>query len=231
MIPKIIHYCWFGRNRKPDSVKAFIRKWQETMPDYKIMEWNEDNFDINYCPFCREAYAFANYAFVADVCRLKVLYETGGIYLDTDIETLKRFDEFLIHKSFCGYEHKWIGTGVIGAEPGCKWVKIFLEFYEKRHFINHFGHTVRTANTKLFTLKIMPNLPEEDKPTVYPIDYFCAKHWGTKEITVTENTVCIHHYACTWARKKKTLRDRIRLLAKGLAVRYCHGSHTTSCSK
>lgn len=220
MIPKIIHYCWFGRTEKPESVKAYIDTWRTVMPDYEIREWNEDNFDIGYCAFTREAYAFRNYAFVADVCRLKVLYEYGGIYFDTDIEVLKPFDDYLHHHSFCGYEDRWIGTGVMGAEAGCKWIGVFLDFYKRRHFVNIFGHTVRTANTQLLTLKIMPLLKEEDKPVIYPIDYFCAKSWNTKEVKVTCNTVSIHHYACTWARKKKTLPMRIRLLAKGLRVRY-----------
>lgn len=220
MIPKIIHYCWFGRKEKPESVTQFIEKWRTVMPDYEIMEWNEDNFDINYCAFTREAYSFNNYAFVADVCRLKVLYEYGGIYFDTDIEVLKPFDGYLRHHSFCGYENKWIGTGVIGAEAGCRWIGTFLDFYRKRHFINIFGHTERIANTKLLTLKIMPLLNDDEKPVIYPIDYFCAKNWDTKEINVTDNTVSIHHYACTWARKRKSIGERIRLLAKGLKVRY-----------
>lgn len=220
MIPKIIHYCWFGRKEKPESVLSMIKKWHDVMPDYEIKEWNENNFDIDFCDFTHEAYEFANYAFVADVCRLHVLYEHGGIYLDTDIETLKPFDPFLSNSSFCGWEDKWIGTGVIGAEPHCKWIGCFLVFYMKRHFVNSWGHTVRTANTKLLTLKLIPSLPEAEKPAIYPKDYFCAKSWMTGKLETTVDTVCIHHYACTWARKKKSLLERFQLIKKGLMIRH-----------
>lgn len=231
MIPKTIHYCWFGGKEKPETVTRMISKWHEVMPDYNIIEWNEENFDTCYCDFTREAYAFGNYAFVADVCRLHVLYEHGGIYLDTDIEVLRPFDPFLSNKSFCGLEDKWIGTGVIGAEPHCKWIGQFLTFYMKRHFINSWGHTVRTANTKLLTLKLMPSIEEKDKPTIYPIDYFCAKSWRTGLVEVTDNTVCIHHYACSWARKRKTLVEKLHMLKKGLTVRYFHHCQATDCDR
>lgn len=191
------------------------------MPDYEIKEWNEENFDVNACAFTREAYAMRDYAFVSDVCRLKALYEQGGIYLDTDVEAVRPFDAFLHHSSFCGYEaHEYIGTGVIGAEKGCRWIGMFWELYKRRHFINAFGHAVRTANVKLLTRELMPKVPLKDRPELFAIDYFCAKNWDTKKIVVTEHTVCIHHYACSWKRKKKTLLVRMRLLARGCCVRY-----------
>lgn len=220
MIPKIIHYCWFGRGEKDDMTKAYIAQWKNILTDYEFIEWNEDNFDVNYCSFTKEAYIFKNYAFVSDVCRLKALYEMGGIYLDTDVEVLKPFDEYLSKGSFCSYEGKWIGTAAIGTEPRQEWVKAFLDYYTKRHFLNAWGHPVRMPNTKILTIFVLPNMTDGRKPNVYPTDYFCAKDWKTNTVKKTENTVCVHHYACTWKRKRKTAWDRIRLFFKGIAVRY-----------
>lgn len=221
MIPKVIHYCWFGRGNKPDKVIHFINTWHALLPDYSIKEWNEDNFDVNICAFSREAYLMKDYAFVSDVCRLKVLFDYGGIYLDTDVEVIKSFDPFLHHHSFCGYEaRQYIGTGIIGAEKGCEWIGMFLGFYMRRHFLNMSGHPVRTANTKLLTLKFMPKVPERMRPIMYPIDFFSGKDWDTGEVVKTANTVSVHHYHCSWKRKKKTLCMRIKIIAKGLKVRY-----------
>ena len=220
MIPKTIHYCWFGRQPKPPGVLTYIATWRAAMPDYDIIEWNEDNFDIDFCDYSREAYATRNFAFVADVCRLKVLYEHGGIYLDTDIEVLRPFDPYLHHRSFCGYENRWIGTGVIGAEMGCHWIGIFLDYYRTTHFIDIFGHAVRKSNTRLLTTLIMPKIQEDQRPEIYPIDYFCAKNWETHELAVTPNTVSIHHYACSWAKKKRSLLARLRMRLQGLHIRY-----------
>lgn len=104
MIPKIIHYCWFGRKEKPQQVVRFIEGWKQKLPNYTIKEWNEDNFDVNSCDFTREAYIHKKYAFVSDVARLYALFVEGGIYMDTDVEVIKSFDD-LLHESFLiGYE-------------------------------------------------------------------------------------------------------------------------------
>lgn len=221
MIPKIIHYCWFGHKEKPDSVKNIIGTWRTVLKGYSIKEWNEHNFDVNMCAFTREAYGMGDYAFVSDVCRLKVLHDHGGIYLDTDVEVLRTFNAYLSNRSFCGYEARdYIGTGVIGAEAGCEWIGYFLGFYMKRHFLNLSGHPVRPTNTKLLTLRIMPRICPELRPKMYPIDHFSAKNWETGEIMTTPDTVCIHHYARSWARKRKTVAMRVRIILKGLRVRY-----------
>lgn len=229
MIPKTIHYCWFGQKEKPDSVKKMIGTWKTVLKDYEIKEWNEHNFDVGMCAFTREAYAMGDYAFVSDVCRLKVLYDHGGIYLDTDVEVLRTFDEYLSDRSFCGYEaRQYIGTGVIGAEAGSRWIGKFLDFYTKRHFINISGHPVRTPNTKLLTMRIMPRICPEIRPKIYPIDRFSAKNWETGETVTTPYTVCIHHYARSWTCKKKTVAMRAGVILKGLRTRY-FSSFVTSC--
>lgn len=140
MIPKIIHYCWFGGKEKPESVLAMIRSWKEYLPEYEIREWNESNFDVQgFSAFTREAYATRNYAHVSDVARLKALYDCGGIYLDTDVEVVGSFDPFLGCRSFCSAEHRFIGTGAIGAEKGSEWLYVFLNHYKSAHFITLWG--------------------------------------------------------------------------------------------
>lgn len=218
-IPRKIHYCWFGGKEKPQEVLRMISTWRAVMPDYEIKEWNEDNFDYNQFTYSREAYAMGDYAFVADVCRVYVLTTEGGVYLDTDIEARKPFDPYLNNNSFCGYEHQGIGTGVIGAEKGCAWTQRFLDFYAHKHYINNFGHPVRTPNVRLLSNVILPTVSKAEHPEVYPVDYFCARNWKTGEYQITDNTVCIHHYGASW-RRNKTLGQRIRIIIKGLKARY-----------
>ena len=119
MIPKIIHYCWFGRGEMPSLAKKCIASWKKYLPEYKVKQWNEDNFDLNLYPYVAEAYAQRKFAFVTDVVRLYALYTEGGIYMDTDVEVLKPLDEFLRHPAFSGFEdEKNVPTGIMGAEKG-----------------------------------------------------------------------------------------------------------------
>lgn len=221
MIPKVIHYCWFGRGEKGEDFKRYLEGWKKLLPDYEIKEWNEDNFDICCNDYCRESYRMRNFAFTSDVARMTALYNYGGIYLDTDVELVKSFDPFLDHKSFVGREGELIGTAVIGSEPGVPWVKKILDYYDSRHFIDRWGHPKRTPNTSILKRIIFPKLTVEETPAVYPHDFFCAKDVSAEQKGVmrTENTVAIHHFAATW-RKKRTLKTRIRTILKGLKVRY-----------
>ena len=215
MIPKIIHYCWFGRGEKSEQVKHFIMSWKEILPDYEIQEWNEENFDYKKWKFCREAYAVKKYAFVADVCRFYALSKVGGIYLDTDIEVLKSFDSYLHHQSFIGEEHgKTIGSGCIGAERNTPWVREFLSSYDNKDFINYKGRLLDYANT-IYLTKFLNK--SKNGPSIYPMDYFCAKDYVTKELCVTENTICIHHYSATWI-EKLTMIKRLKNLYTKLKV-------------
>jgi len=198
MIPKIIHYCWFGCKSKPQEVLDYIETWKHFLPDYEIKEWNESNFNFRKMKFTREAYSMKKYAFVSDVARLYALYEYGGIYFDTDIEVRSSFDSFLLHKSFIGYEvENFVGTGVIGAEKESYWIKSFIERYKTSAFINLDGSFNELPNTIVAT-ELIKKLPKNARPEIYPVDFFCAKNWKTKEITVTPNTVSIHHYRATW---------------------------------
>lgn len=219
MTPKKIHYCWFGTKPKPESFRRWLDTWRAKLPDYEINEWNERNFDVNCCRYCRQAYASRNFAFVSDVCRVYALYTEGGIYLDTDIEVLRSFDDLLEGNGYVGMESELIGTGVMIAPKGAKWVKAFYDYYRVTNFFNFWGHNVRTPNTKILTYKVIPSLPEEDRPVIFPLGYFLGIEWKSGAAQPTENTYAIHHYDASW-RYKKSLSQKLKAIREGLAIRY-----------
>ncbi len=219
MIPKIIHYCWFGKKEKPENFKQYYRTWKLLLPDYEIKEWNEENFNVNYCNYSHEAYLTGNYAHVSDVCRLYALNKYGGIYLDTDVEVINSFDRFLSLDSFVSLEPPFIGTAVIGAEAGSQWIREFLRYYERNHFINMWGHTVRLPNTKILCRRIIPSLSVTALPTIFPAEYFCGIKLKNGSISAGENTVAIHHFAGSWLRNK-TFSQKISSIINGFGIRY-----------
>lgn len=207
MIPKKIHYCWFGGNPLPDDALKCIASWRKFMPDYEIIEWNESNFDVNATPYTAQAYEAKKYAFVTDYVRLYALYKEGGIYMDTDVEALKSFDSFLHLHAFSGFENNgYVPTGMMAAEKNSKWAKDLLDQYDTRTFINEDGSFDLTTNTTVITdymigKGLVRNNTYQDFPglvTMYPSEWFCPKDHGTGIIRLTENTVCIHHFACSW---------------------------------
>lgn len=213
MIPKIIHYCWFGRGAMPDLVLKCIDSWKKFLPEYELHLWNEDNFDINLYPYAAEAYIERKFAFVSDVCRLYVLKEFGGIYLDSDVEVLKPLGQFLTqHVAFSGFEdNNYVPTGLMASERNGLWVSDLLAYYDDRSFYLSDGSPDMTTNTEVITqfMKgkglILHNSLQEIKNycTFYPSEYFCPKSWKTKEINITANTYCIHHFAGSWLPAKK----------------------------
>lgn len=135
MIPKIIHCVWFGRGEKNERAKHCIETWHNVLPDYKIIEWNEDNFDINYNDFTKNSYNAKKYAFTSDVARLWALYKYGGIYMDTDVEVYKSLDEFLTNPAFTGFEDiNYPVTATLGAEKGNPVIKLMLDYYNAIDF-------------------------------------------------------------------------------------------------
>ncbi len=139
-IPRIIHYCWFGGNEKPEIVKKCMASWKEKCPDFEIKEWNENNFDINMFPYTKEAYENKKWAFVSDVARLWIIYNYGGIYMDTDVEIKGDFGELLSYDSFMFFESVDINTGLgFGAKKNNKLVKAILDDYNDRHFVKKNG--------------------------------------------------------------------------------------------
>ena len=208
MIPKIIHYCWFGGKEKPQSVCRYIQTWKAVMPDYEIREWNETNIDLKNIPFAQEAYIKGKYAFVSDVVRLQVLYNYGGIYMDTDVEVIKCVDEFLDSPAFVSFEgESSISTAVIGAQPSSEFIKDCLSYYEGRHFIQSDDAIDTTPNTRIIAnfLRgkglLFDNTRQklgDNYLIVYPVTYFSAKQFPSGKLLVTENTYCIHNFAGSW---------------------------------
>lgn len=212
MIPKTIHYCWFGGKELPKSARKYMRTWAKHLPDYKVVEWNESNFDINMLPFTREAYAQKKYAFVSDYVRLYALYHHGGIYFDTDVEVLKSFDDLLDAPGFIGYDSDdCLGTAVMAAEAGNKLIGQFLEHYQQRHF----DDKNIIPNTKVLSKILREHGVVLDNTFcnvdnalyLYPIDYFIVKTFEDFRMHQTENSYSIHHYEASWF----SLFGRLRL--------------------
>lgn len=222
MIPKKIHYCWFGNKQKPQSVLKYIDTWGKKFPDYEIKEWNESNFNVNQLNFTREAYFAKKYAFVSDVCRLYALYTEGGIYFDTDIIVLKRFPEdILSHKAFAGFEHEiYIGTGIIGSEKNNVIIKQFLSLYNDMHFFRKFRFNL-SPNVILFTkilvehgLKRDNSYQDLNEITIYPQNIFCCKDCRTKEYYNNSDSLSIHDFSGLWTDKKDTVFNKIKVRLK-----------------
>lgn len=210
-IPKVIHYCWFGGKEKSKIIKKCINTWKEKLPDYKIIEWNENNFDIEASSFCREAYKNRKWAFVADYCRLYVLYNNGGIYLDTDMEVLKSLDIFLNNVAFAGVEFSnetipEINAAIWGCKKGDKFLEKLINYYNNLVFNEYSEDLFKLAIPKVITALakeegyIGDNLPENLKngTTIYAKEYFYPKNKSWEIPTLTENTYTIHHYEGSW---------------------------------
>lgn len=208
MIPKKIHYCWFGRGSMPEDVRKCIDSWHKFMPDWEYYLWNEDNFDISLYPYAQEAYKAKKYAFVSDVARLFALKHHGGVYFDTDVLVYKAFDPLLNYNAFAGFEgskHCPVGTCVIGSEAFGEWVGKQLDDYENRRFVMPDGSFDLTTNVSFITGKMIDdgfvsNGLEQDYGGIhiFPVDYFCPRH-TTGEYIRTENTYCEHLGIGSWS--------------------------------
>lgn len=212
MIPKTIHYCWFGNGEIPERFRQYIDNWKKICPDYEIIEWNESNYDINKNRYMRQAYERKRWGFVPDYARLDIIYNCGGIYLDTDVEIIKPLDELLELSGFIGQEScsKYINLGNgFAAEKGNEIIKLMLDSYEDRDFVLDNGQLDTlpspAINTKpLYDIgfkwsdKIQELQFNNSKITVFPCEYFCPIDYDTGENHTSENTYMIHHYAGTW---------------------------------
>lgn len=220
LIPRQIHYCWFGRGEKPKLAVRCLESWKKYCLGYGITEWNEDNFDVDQFAYAREAYAAGKYAFVADVARLYVLYHKGGIYMDTDVEVLKPLDDLLMQHAFSGFESDTlIPTGIMGAEEGNPWIRDLLESYTTRHFLREDGSLDCTPNTQSITgisleqygLRLNGQKQELKHGVVlYPKDYFCPKDYATGRVVLTENTYAIHYFSASWQRPRERMKHRVQ---------------------
>lgn len=217
MIPKLIHYCWFGPQPLPAATRQYIASWRQFLPDYQIQLWNEHNFDYQANAYTRSAYAADKYAFVADVCRIQALYQHGGIYLDTDVQMIASFDPFLHHHCFTGFEQGMNPytreltcnpqAGVMGCEAGSILMHDIWQQYQNLEFNPQKLITINQLFKQIYQKhRIILNDQRQEIPgyvCVYPSDYFMAKNAYTHELNRTANTVCIHHYDGTWLNDSK----------------------------
>ncbi len=223
MIEKTIHYIWFGKKPLPLLAQKCINSWKKNCPDYKIIEWNETNFDINSNRYVKEAYENKKWAFVSDYVRLYVLYNYGGIYMDTDVEVLSSLDSFLNNRAFSGFENpKSVPTGIMACEKKHPFFKVLLDDYNTRSFVKSDGTFDLTTNVTTITnyflkegLKLNNQKQTIADVTLYPNDYFCPKDVETRKILLTENSVTIHHFDGSWVPKKNKFKVKIqRFLGK-----------------
>ena len=221
MIPKLIHYFWFGFSPKPEIVVKCIESWKKFLPDFKIIEWNESNYDINKCMYMAEAYKSKKWAFVTDYARFDILYKYGGIYFDTDVEIIRTFPgEYFEKTAFTGVEsNNYISPGlVLASEKGNEFLRQVLDIYNKEHFIVNGKENLKTVN--IFTTELLQEkgfvldgtYQEIDGVCIYPSEYFCGFNLDIHEPEITDKTICIHHYAATW--KKNTIKKKIQKIIK-----------------
>lgn len=212
MIPRIIHYCWFGRGEMPQLAKDCIDSWHKHMPNWEYKLWNEDNFDVQSVLYVKEAYESRKFAFVTDYVRLYALQTEGGVYMDTDVEILKPLDDLMHLNAFTGYEGTktmYPVTGIMASEANGLWVTEQIHAYDDARFLKPDGSFDLTTNCqRIYQLMLnngfVPNggkLHHYKDLTIYPVDYFCPRQ-STGEFLLTANTYCDHHFMGSWSGKK-----------------------------
>lgn len=223
MIPKKIHYCWFGDSKLPPKIAYCIESWKKNLPDYEIIQWNQEKFPPETTAWTKEAYESRKFAFVADYIRFYALQTEGGIYLDADVEVLKPFDPLLDRPYFLGREQSpnIVESAIFGVAPNSKWVGECLEHYKDRHFIKEDGsfdmvplpELMRDLFMERYGISMINRIedfnPDEKSMQLLPVDFFSPKHHKTLKLKVTDNTFTIHHFAGSWVRKKSRYRRTI----------------------
>ncbi len=222
MIPRIIHYCWFGNNPLPSSALKCISSWEQYFPDYEIRQWNEKNFDVNLIPYTAEAYKMRKYAFVSDYARFWILYHYGGLYFDTDVQIVNSLNAIIEQGAFMGREAGTKGKVApglgLGVEPHHSLYGELLDEYSSLRFLSSDGtlnqKTIVDYTTDVLIRKgllLEDVLQEIEGITVYPSEYMCPMDSTSGIIRMTHNTVTIHHYDCSWL-DHKSIRWRLHLL-------------------
>ena len=212
MIPKKIHFCWLSTDSYPRKIENCIDSWKALLPDYEIIKWDLNKFPLDKCLWVEQAYNARKYAFAADYIRLYALATEGGIYLDSDVEVIKPFDDLLSLPYFICKENspQGIEAATIGAEAGCEWIMKCLDYYEGKNFIDSQGRPntrvlpsiikeIITSNYDIAEVLSPDNIIlDNSKVFILPCDYFSPKNYVTKKIKITNNTYSVHHFAGTW---------------------------------
>lgn len=218
-IPKVIHYCWFGNGKMPKLTKKCIESWKKHCPDYEIICWNEENFDFGQNQYAKEAYEAGMWAFVSDYARLKVIYDYGGIYMDTDVQIIKPIDPLLEYEGYMGFEKNGkVASGLgFGAEKGNEIVGRMLKSYDDIAFVKPDGSYDLTPcpdrNSATLTEMGM-DLNNTDQifcgVRFLPAEYLSPMDYYTGEKVITGNTYSIHHYAASWTSSVSKRTTRIK---------------------
>lgn len=223
MIPRKIHYCWFGGKPLNRLGEKCLKSWKKYFPDYEIIEWNENNFDFNCCRYVKEAYEAKKWAFVSDYARYKILYEQGGIYFDTDVEVIRSFEDILEKGAFMGCENPTIEQGNklnpglgCAVAPGLEFYREVLDDYEKSSFYHDDGsmnlYTIVERTTDLLKQHGLVNTLEIQQVAginIYPAEYFCPINMDTGKLVITKHTHSIHRYAASWVDDYSRFRGKI----------------------
>ena len=231
MIPKVINYCWFGKNEKPQIVKECIESWKKYCPEFEIKQWDESNYDVNKNVYVKEAYDQKKWAFLTDYARLDILYHNGGVYMDTDVKLIKSIAPLINKGAFMAFEQRGrVNTGVgFACEAGNLIVKENMRYYEEHNFIDKSGNFNPEICVKI-TTKILINhgldytknsVQKLNKLMVYSSDYFSPKKMGTNKINITNNTYGIHLYASSWYKGSPLIKKiKYRLIPLKEFVKY-----------
>lgn len=222
-IPKIIHYCWFGRGEKPAKIKKCMYSWRKYLPEYQLIEWNEDKFDISTAiPYVQDAYKYKKYAFVSDYVRLYALKLMGGVYMDTDVEVLKSYNDLLDYSSFWGFEDdNYMASCVIGAQKDDILLDKFIRHYNNKQFINDDGSLNLLTNTYVLS-EIVKKFGVElngkqqivnSNIAMFPKTYFSPYDYKNGNNFICKESYAIHHFAQTWlpwsARYRRILKIKM----------------------
>lgn len=224
MIPKIIHYCWFGGGTISEKECRCIESWKKMCPDYEIVEWNESNYDITKCKYMYDAYKEKKWGFVPDYARLDIIYKYGGIYLDTDVELVKPFPALLLDNAFMGFEDgKYINLGLIfGAEKNNNLIKEIRDNYNDKSFYLEDG-ALNLKPSPIYSTEILikHGLLQNNKKQIiegihiYPSEYFCPRDYISGKVKLTSKTVSIHWFNASWkTEKEKAQLELIYKLSK-----------------
>jgi len=204
MIPKIIHYCWFGNKEKNSKILHNIDTWKKFFPQFKIIEWNEKNTNLRENEYVENAYKQKKWAFVSDFVRLKVLFVYGGIYFDTDVEVVKTFPSDILNLSaFTGIESDslLVSPGlVLASEPKNAVIEELLKTYSNSNFDKgHYTINMRVTDyLKQDGFKMVDKLQQIAGFTIFPSEVFCAYDPISRKVSVTTDTLSIHHYDASW---------------------------------
>lgn len=229
MIPKILHLCWLSGDPYPAKIAKCIESWKKHLPDYEVMIWDTKRFDLNKSQWVKQAFEHKKYAFAADYIRFYALYHYGGIYLDSDVEVLKSFDDLLHLPYFMGAEKAGtIEAAILGTEKGMDWVKFCLDYYSGKSFIKPDGNLdirklpeimveeiQKKKPIKHVTSTKLKDIETEDfqkEVIVMPDEFFSPKVFDSREVLITPNTYAIHHYQNSWFSHKAKIYYRTRSL-------------------